>query len=182
MKPGPIGYGVAALLWSCSPDAREADPSGVEADAPAPSGAPVVAQLPPEAGDAPEAAAWESLSGSAGVTLRWAGSDGTVGLSIACLADPLRLSVRVPAFEPVTSEDRFALGLGDEPVTLVANPYEQDAPGVTGEGPVPENFGALLDNAAEVRALYGAQQTGPLPAPPPELKDRLAAACAATGV
>src|SRR3546814_17825835 len=99
-------------------------------------------------------------------------------MSIACLDDPARLVVQVPAFEPVMSEDRFALGLGAEPVTLVADPYEQELQtGVRGEGPVPENFAALLDEAAEVRALYGAQQAGPHPAPQSALKERLVDAC-----
>src|SRR3546814_11728218 len=92
-------------------------------------------------------------------------------MSMACLDDPARLVVQVPAFEPVMSEDRFALGLGAEPVTLVADPYEQELQtGVRGEGPVPEHFAALLDEAAEVRARYGAQQAGPHPAPQSERK------------
>ncbi|MFC7499074.1 hypothetical protein ACFQRC_07545 [Enterovirga sp. GCM10030262] len=107
-------------------------------------------------------------------------ADGSLVLSIVCLAGPTRLAVNVPGFEPVMSEDRFAFGLGEEPVTLVANPYEQDArPGVTGEGPVPDNFEALLNAAGDVRALYGSQQTGPHAPPPPELRRLLAEGCGA---
>ena len=117
--------------------------------------------------------------------------DGTQRLTIACLGSPKRLVVNAPDFEPVMSEDRFAFGVGEEPVTLVANPYQQDVrPGVTGEGPVPGDFaelldealvgmasGALLEGAGDVRALYGSQQAGPYPAPPAALKEQLVKAC-----
>lgn len=173
--------GAAAALVSCSGEAPDANRQPAEQpDIPQPSGPPVPAQetpAPSAAAPAPEMV-WGSVAGGGGTTLRLTGEDGIVRMSIACMGDPARLVVNVPEFRPVMSEDRFALGLGSEPVTLVANPYEQEAqPGVTGEGPVPDNLRAFVDAADEVRALYGAQQTGPYPAPAPELKQLLIQAC-----
>ena len=173
-----ILYGAGmALLMSCSSEqTRE------QADVPEPSGPPIAAVgKPREPAPAPDRQpVWESVASGEGTALRLVATDGTIGMSLACLGRPVRLAVNVPTFEPVMSEDRFALGMGEEPVTLVANPYEQEArPGVTGEGPVPDNFEAFLEAADAVRAVYGAQQIGPYPAPPPSLKALLVEACAA---
>ncbi len=170
----------AAALTACSGEAPDDRQPAEQPDIPQASGPPVPGQAAP-APSAPASApamAWGSVAGGEGTALRLTGKDGEVRMSIACIGDPPRLVVNVPDFRPVMSEDRFALGLGSEPVTLVANPYEQEArPGVTGEGPVPDDFPAFVDAAAEVRALYGAQQTGPYPAPAPELKGLLVEAC-----
>lgn len=177
-----IGAGLLALL-ACSEEPPNPPPSGAP-EAPTPSESPAPRQDAPNSQDpsGTSGAVWESVASDAGTTLRLAAGDESLRMSIACLADPARLVVNVPAFEPVMSEDRFALGLGAEPVTLVANPYEQKPQGgVTGEGPVPGNLAALIDGAAEVRALYGAQQAGPYPAPPPPLKERLVTACSGAG-
>ena len=146
---------------------------------PEPSGPPVPEQGPPDAAAAgAQAAAWEVIASGDGTALRLMADDGTQRLTIACLGSPKRLVVNAPDFEPVMSEDRFAFGVGEEPVTLVANPYQQDVrPGVTGEGPVPGDFAELLEGAGDVRALYGSQQAGPYPAPPAALKEQLVKAC-----
>lgn len=151
----------AAFLFACSGPPAVEETSAPQAEAPE-------APVPPVPG-------WEKVAGAGGTVLRL--TDGRQSL-LAITCGPARLSVTAPSFRPVMSEDRFVLGLGDEPVTLVANPYEQEkGEGVTGEGPVPAGLGAWMEKASEVSALYGAQQAGPYPAPPPPLKASLAESC-----
>jgi len=173
----------AALLWGCSEQPASAPVGAAPEDIPQTSNLPAPRRKKPTTSPptaALPAPAWVSVASGEGAALRLMSADGSLVLSIACLAGPTRLAINVPGFEPVMSEDRFAFGLGEEPVTLVANPYEQDArPGVTGEGPVPDNFEALLNAAGDVRALYGSQQTGPHAPPPPELRRLLAKGCGA---
>ena len=169
----------AALLCGCSQQPASEPVTAAPEDILQTSGPPRPERptAPPPTAEVPTAA-WVSVASGEGAALRLLSADGSLVLSVACLAGPTRLAVNVPGFEPVMSEDRFAFSLGEEPVTLVANPYEQDArPGVTGEGPVPDNFEALLNAAGDVRALYGSQQTGPHAPPPPELRRLLAEGC-----
>jgi hypothetical protein len=127
---------------------------------------------PPAAGPA-----WESVASGAATAVRLTETGGNVLMSIACLSSPRRLVVTVPSFTPIGSEDRFSFGVDQEPVTLVADPTKQRQPGVTGEGPVPENFGDLLQSAEQISAHYGNQKAGPHPAPPEALRKALAKAC-----
>jgi hypothetical protein len=121
---------------------------------------------------------WESVASGEGYALRLSGpAPHDASFTISCLRGG-RLVVTVPAFEPIGSEDRFAFGLGEEPVTLVADPTRQTpGAGVVAEGPVPEDFAALIGAAQAVSALYGTQQAGPHAAPPDALKRELVAAC-----
>jgi hypothetical protein len=98
-------------------------------------------------------------------------------MSIACMEAPKRLVVSVPGLQPIGSEERFSLGLGNEPVTLVADPTRQKQ-GVIAEGAAPENFAELLESAAQIGGMYGTQQVGPYPAPPKSLVQSLARQCA----
>ena len=159
---------------------REAPEANGKLDLPQPSGPPVAQQVDaktPTSLSAPGRAAWESATGQPGTALRYVGADGKPLLSLACSGSPVRLAAHVPAFSPIGSEDRFSLGLGKEPVTLVADPARQSGGGVTGEGPVPNEFERLLKAAGEVSAVYGSSQAGPYPPPPKALADRLAEAC-----
>lgn len=148
---------------------------------PQPSGPPVVQQVQPDAA-APSARSafdWESSASGEGTALRLNNPDGSLRMSIACLARPGRLVASVPSFSPIGSEDRFALALGSEPVTLVADPTRQQArPGVTGQGAIPDNLEDLLRAADEVGALYGTQRVGPHGPPPPGLVAALMTSCA----
>jgi hypothetical protein len=90
----------------------------------------------------------------------------------------MRLVVSVPSFKAIGSEDRFALALGREPVTLVADPTQPKS-GVTAEGAVPESLKGLLEKTESIGAHYGNQQVGPLPAPPKALVEALARGCGA---
>ncbi len=123
-------------------------------------------------------AAWESAASGEGTALRLTAADGSLLLSIACLGTPAQLVVSAPGLKPIGSEDRFSLGLGEEPVTLVADPTRQGKGGVTAEGAVPAGFDELLEEAKQVSALYGSQRIGPHPAPIEALKEALAKACA----
>lgn len=97
-------------------------------------------------------------------------------MRIFCDAAGQQLSVNVPAFEPVGSEERLSFGQGGEVVALVADVRGDPARGgVTGSSAPPDNLAQLL--AGPVAASYGSQTSGPHPAPPAALADAFAAAC-----
>lgn len=159
------------LLPAC---AEEAPPANNEANVelPQPSGPPVVQQAEPEL-NKPQAQAASGWSAEGGA-LRF-GEGEAASLILRCRKG--KLIVTAPAFKPIGSEDRFSLGLGNEPVTLVADPTRQSGSGVTAEAPAPDDLQALLGNSGQVSALYGTQQAGPYPAPSPQAAGALAAGC-----
>jgi hypothetical protein len=175
MRWAPLA--LLALLAACGGPGQPKADRGV--DVPEPSGPPVAQQVnaspPPSLPSA--APSWESAVSGEGTALRLTESGGRLLLGIACLGSPARLTATAPGFSAIGSEDRFSLGLGQEPVTLVANLKSREG-GVTAEGAVPDDFGALLDRASEISALYGTQRIGPVPAPPEALKEALAQVCA----
>lgn len=150
----------AAALAACTP----APPP---AEAPAPGPAAIRPGLD-----------WQKEASGPGFALRLSNlATGAHLLTVSCVP-PNRLVVRAPSFTPISSEDRFSFGVGGEPVTLVANPYEQTpGAGVVAEGPVPAGFAALWTGADRISALYGTQQVGPHVAPPEPLRRRFLAAC-----
>ena len=160
-----------ASSTACTREEPPGEPDGKEL--PQPSGPPVVQQVEPEQ-DKPTvddaASGWRSVGG--GLALVDAGK--TI-LTIRCEGG--KLIVHAPAFSPIGSEDRFAFGLGDEPVTMVADPTLQPGPGVTAEGPVPENFAAWWRSADRITALYGTQRVGPHPVPPAAVADAFLESC-----
>jgi hypothetical protein len=160
-----------AALASCGPEPQPAQPDTL----PTPSGPPVPQAAPQPPGPATAAAPmWESVVQGDAMVLRLVeGAD--VRMEMACLASPARLAVEVPGFTVIASEDRFSLGLGAEPVNLVADISRTE--GIAAEGPIPGNLKQLLDRAKQVSALYGAQQVGPVPPPPPGLVGAFAEAC-----
>lgn len=173
MRARPLG--LLLLLAACGGPARQ--PGNETVDVPVPSGPPVAQQVDPSARASPSAApAWESAAGSEGTALRLTGPDGRLLLSIACLGSPARLTATAPVFTAIGSEERFSLGLGQEPVILVADLERSDGE-VTAEGAVPDRFEKLLERAPEISALYGTQRIGPVPAPSKPLKESLAKAC-----
>ena len=167
------------LLSACGAPAGHADET-VTADIPVPSGPPIVQQVEGEVPNTAveKATRWESVTGERGTGLRLVGEGGKMAMSIFCPDGGTRLVVSVPSFKPIGSEDRFSLALGQEPVTLVADPTRQNS-GVTAEGAVPDNFSELVDKAGRIGALYGAQQMDPHPAPPKALLEKLAKECGA---
>ncbi len=148
-------------------------------EVPEPSGPPVAQQVDDTAKPLPARSAplWESAASGEGMSLRLVRPDGKLVLSIACLGRPARLVATVPSFTAIAGEDRFSLGLGNEPVTLVADPIRRKQPGITAEGAVAEDLERLLDEADRISAVYGRQRVGPHPAPGRELKEQFAEAC-----
>ncbi|HZX80166.1 MAG TPA: hypothetical protein VFE72_04325, partial [Lysobacter sp.] len=87
-----------------------------------------------------------------------------------------RLRVNVPGFAAVASEERMSFGQGGEVMALVADPSgDATRGGVTAQTPVPADLHGLLSGG--VTATYGAQVSGPHPAPPAALVSRFVAAC-----
>jgi hypothetical protein len=173
MRSLPSALVVAALL-GCGSEPAEQRPVEPAQVTPEPSGPPVVQQARPEKKGAAMQPGVEA--GGVGGGLRIDNPDGTLRMALVCAGAPAKLVATVPSFTPVGSEDRFALALGQEPVTLVADPTRQPPTGVSGEGPVPENFAALLVSAGQVGASYGTQNIGPHPLPK-EAGSRLAKEC-----
>jgi hypothetical protein len=157
---------------------------GQEQDQPAdmlpqPSGPPLAQQQAPAPVQPARAAAprWESVVSGQGNALRLVEAGGGEAIRLACYGRPPKLIAYVPSFRSIGSEDRFSLGLGDEPVVLVANLGGSER-GVEASAALTDNLGALLDRAERITASYGAQQSGPHPAPAPELSRAFAANCA----
>jgi len=175
----PASAALLLLLASCG-SGGEAPDRDNGLDDPVPSGRPVAQQADDEPTPAPgeSGPAWESAASGEGPALRLTGPDGRLLLSVGCLGAPARLIVTAPGFTAIGSEDRFSLGLGEEPVTLVADPTRQGQDGVTAEGPVPARFPELLREAKQMSALYGTQRIGPIPAPGEALSEMLAQSCA----
>jgi hypothetical protein len=170
-----------AALAAC--DAPPAEPRALErapaaVAPPLPSGPPLGAAQPDRI-PAPAAAAagWESRVFEDGLMLRIPGSGEDGGFSMTCSGRPRQLSVAIPSFTPIGSEDRLALELGSEPVTVVAD-LGSKAQGVTAAAPLPENLGGLLEGAAHIGALYGTQQSGPHPPPSKAQIEAFQKACA----
>jgi uncharacterized membrane protein len=165
---------MAALLAACgSPGdgpaaapGNEAGPGAVRNEA---SAAPAAA-----GGDGP-AARWDLQSSGEGVALVLAGP-GRPAIRFLCPAGGKRLVVSVPGFRPIGSEERLSFGSGAEAAALVADRSgDRKGGGVSASGDVPEDLAGLV--GGPVSASYGAQRSGPHPAPPRALSSAFVAAC-----
>lgn len=132
-------------LAACGPEPVEVRPAG----------SPPIASQPPRG----------SPTGATG-ELAFVDPGGVERLRLACRAGG-RLQITVPGFEPVGSEDRLTLGVGDEAFAHVAD-LAAAGPGVTGGGPVDVDLIDRLERGEPVRAVYGAQSAGPLKAAGPK--------------
>lgn len=158
MKSLPIA--LVAALSGCGAEPAKQRPADAAPITPPPSGPPMVQKAQPRA-KSPGLETGNATEGAA-QGLRIDNPDGTLRMSVACTGNPARLVATVPSFTPIASEDRFALAVGQEPVTLVTDPTRQRiGAGVSAEGPVPENFAASIAAADQVGALYGTQKIGP---------------------
>lgn len=125
------------------------------------------------------ASGWDLHSGARGVGLVL-GPAAKVAIRLFCPAGERRLLVNVPAFRPIGSEERLSFGGGGDAVALVADTKgDAERGGVSGTGPTPDNLEALL--SGPLSASYGAQTSGPHPAPPEQLAAAFAAACTGSG-
>ena len=132
------------------------------------------------AGEAPASArpAWQSAASGEGDALFLAIGEGPRIVALFCPASSGDLLVNVPAFRPIPSEERMSFGAGGTAVTLVADPRgDRGRGGVSGRGAIPAELSAILASAAGIAVNYGAQNSGPHPAPPPDLAAQFLAGC-----
>jgi uncharacterized membrane protein len=169
----------STLVAACG--SREADPASAPGNdgqaAGAAAGAPPAdtASAAPEAAGDGSAPGWDLQSSGEGVALVLAGPD-RPAMSLYCPAGGKRLLVNVPGFRPVGSEERLSFGSGSEVVALVADSRgDGQRGGVSGTGAVPEDLATLVGGS--VSASYGAQSSGPHPAPPAALASAFVSAC-----
>ena len=126
----------------------------------------------------PSATAWDMQSSGEGVALVFPGS-GEAAVRMFCPSRQDRILVNVPAFRPIGSEERLSFGSGGNAHALVADTRgDRQRGGVSGTGAVPGNLDALIDGPVSV--TYGAQSSGPHPAPPRTITRAFAAACHAS--
>ena len=120
---------------------------------------------------------WDLPSSGEGVALALLSGEGSTAIRLFCPTGKNEVLVNVPSFKPIGSEERLSFGSGGEVIALVADPSgDPQRGGVTGSGPVPGNLAALI--AGPVSASYGAQTSGPHPAPPGDLARAFVGACA----
>ncbi|MEO7540985.1 MAG: hypothetical protein ABIS66_03445 [Sphingomicrobium sp.] len=111
-----------------------------------------------------------------GSSLALLNATGGTAIRLFCRAGKNLMLVNVPSFKPIASEERLSLGTGGNVVALVADPRGDTLRGgVSGSGPVPDDLKALV--AGPVSASYGAQRSGPHPAPPPNLARAFVTTC-----
>src|SRR5918993_617163 len=152
----------ALLIAACSPQ----QPSQSNAGTAEPS--------QPRQGGQPS---WDLQSSGEGVALALVSGAGNTAIRLFCPAARNELLVNVPSFKPIGSEERLSFGSGGEVVALGADPRgDAQRGGVSGRGAVPGNLAALV--SGPVSASYGAQTSGPHPAPPAELARAFVRACA----
>lgn len=119
---------------------------------------------------------WNLQSSEDGASLVLEDSGALPRVRLFCPAGKRELILNLPSFRPIGSEERLSFGGGGEVVALVADPSgDERRGGVTGGGPVPANLAQLL--SGEVSASYGAQVSGPHPAPQRDLVSAFTAAC-----
>ncbi len=148
----------AVLLAGCGRDQPAATPQ-------------VGVDIPPADGTG-----WGLQSSGEGAALVLGDSGIVPRLRLFCPAGERKLVVNVPAFRPIGSEERLSFGSGGEAEALVADSRgDSQRGGVTGEGPLPADLVALL--SGPVSASYGAQVSGPHPAPPAASAKAFATAC-----
>ena len=165
---------VALLLCGCD---RGADVS------PAPEAGAEAPTRPSPASDVSESAAprWDLRSSGEGVALALLSGPEETTVRLFCASGENRLLVNVPAFRPIGSEERLSFGSGGHVVALVADPRgDARRGGVSGTGEVPAELDRLVGGPLSVS--YGAQTSGPHPAPPSDLARAFVAACGADPV
>jgi len=176
MRRAALVLASAVALASCD---------GREDKGPTPGNAAEAASTPERpAADPPAAAApdesagaqWDLQSSGEGTALALLSAAGGTALRLFCPADGGTLLVNVPGFRPVGSEERLSFGSGGQVEALVADTKGDKARGgVSATGAVPAQLAGMLRD--RVSASYGAQTSGPHPAPPGELARAFASAC-----
>jgi uncharacterized membrane protein len=174
---GLIAVASASLAGCGSGDDGPPPAAANESGAPAASAEPPAA--PAEATENNPDARWDLQSSGEGAALALLAGRGQARIRLFCPAGQNRLLVNVPEFRPIGSEERLSFGGGGEAVALVADTRgDLQRGGVSGVAAVPADLAALV--AAPLSASYGAQRSGPHPAPPRALARRFVATCRET--
>ena len=119
---------------------------------------------------------WDLQSNRDGVALALLQTAGGTAIRLFCPAGQNLLLVNVPSFKPIGSEERLSFGSGVNFGALVADPNgDAQRGGVSGSGQVPHDLKELV--SGPVSASYGAQRSGPHPAPPLDLRRTFVTAC-----
>lgn len=163
MRIAKLLTGLTLLLGGC---ARREGPDGA-------SGGPRA----DHSGAIAAAAGWILQSNGDGVALALTDQAGSAAIRLICPRGRDQLLVNVPSFKPIGSEERLSFGGGGEVIALVADPHgDARRGGVSGTGAVPEELKQLL-TAGPISASYGAQRSGPHPAPGDHLAGPFLSAC-----
>lgn len=132
-------------------------------------------------GDASVAAprtAWHESASGEGASLFLLATGAARELTIFCPSGSDEVLVNVPAFRPVSSEERMTFGAGGQAVTLVADSSgDRGRGGVSAAAPLPEELRSILTGGQQISVNYGAQNSGPHPPPPAALAAPFLAAC-----
>ena len=172
-RPPAAALTAALLLAACGGDPGEAREQ--PGDGSAARAAPTGPAEPREPAAGPGDAAWDLQSSGEGVALVFPAA-GEAAIRLFCPAGQDRIVVNVPGFRPIGSEERLSFGSGGAVEALVADTRgDRQRGGVSGTGGVPRNLGALI--GGPVSAVYGAQASGPHPAPPQALARAFVGAC-----
>ena len=162
-----------ALLAACN--SQSSDKAEPAADDTSSAATPVPPQPNETSPPDQPAAAWDLASSGEGASLVFP-AFGDPAIRLFCPARKGEILVNIPAFRPIGSEERLSFGSGGAVHTLVADTSgDRQRGGVSGTGAVPGNLGALIGGPVSVN--YGAQNSGPHPAPPQELARAFIAAC-----
>lgn len=141
-------------LAACSPES----PAPVTPDAAAPPPVPP-APRPPAPSRPPQVPARSS-------TLMLVDASGAPAIYLFCGARERALVVHAPALEPIGSEDRLTLGVGNEAFAFVAD-LGAPGPGVTATGVVGEDLFVRMARGEPVSTVYGRHTIGPTQAVTP---------------
>ncbi|MFN4287108.1 MAG: hypothetical protein ACK4E3_01255 [Brevundimonas sp.] len=114
---------------------------------------------------------------SMGPSVSYASDDGTPLIRLTCLSGPARIQVVGERFEPIASEDRMSVGVGDEVYAFVADLESSRSSGVLANGDAPDDLLQRLEAGGEIGLSYGAQSEGPVPGLTGELAANFVAAC-----
>lgn len=164
--PEPLATERAAVM------ANQARSSVPAPSTPLVANAPLAAKAPAPA----PALRWDLQSSGEGVALVLMPRSGRATIRLFCPAGENRLLVNVPAFRPVASEERLSFGSRGNAVALVADTNgDRRRGGVSAAGEVPDDLARLV--AGSLSANYGAQGSGPHPAPPSALSRDFVTAC-----
>lgn len=163
MRIAKLLMALTILLSGCARrDSSDVGPSGAQTD-----GSAMIAA----------AAGWSLQSNGDGVALALTDQAGGIAIRLVCPKGRDQMLVNVPSFKPIGSEERLSFGSGGEVIALVADPHgDARHVGVSGTGAVPEELKRLL-TAGRLSASYGAQRSGPHPAPGDRLAGPFLSAC-----